>query len=192
MSILPIYVYDHSILKHKADAVEQLNDDIRTFIDDMKQTMLHAEGIGLAANQVGSPLSITIIDISPVEGYESIKPMVMINPKITYYSDEETDYEEGCLSLPNLRELVIRPEAIQVSFMDEYEKIHTMEADGLLARVMQHEIDHLNGIYFTDRLTQLKRTLLQSKLRRISKGESTADYDIVLPNGSKITMEKSQ
>jgi peptide deformylase len=115
----------------------------------------------------------------------------MINPKITHYSDEETDYEEGCLSLPNLRELVIRPEAIQVSFMDEHEKFHTMEADGLLARVMQHEIDHLNGIYFTDRLTQLKRTLLQSKLRRISKGESTADYDIVLPDGSKITMEKS-
>jgi len=191
MSILPIYVYDHSILKHKADIIEHLNDDIRTFIDDMKETMLNAEGIGLAANQVGSPLSITIIDISPVEGYESIKPLTMINPKITHYSDEETDYEEGCLSLPNLRELVIRPEAIQVSFMDEHEKLHTMEADGLLARVMQHEIDHLNGIYFTDRLTQLKRTLLQSKLRRISKGESTADYDIVLPDGSKITMEKS-
>jgi peptide deformylase len=191
MSILPIYVYDHSILKHKADTIEHLNDDIRTFIDDMKETMLNAEGIGLAANQVGSPLSITIIDISPVEGYESIKPMVMINPKITHYSDEETDYEEGCLSLPNLRELVIRPEAIQVSFMDEHEKMHTLETDGLLARVMQHEIDHLNGIYFTDRLTQLKRTLLQSKLRRISKGESTADYDIVLPDGSKITMEKS-
>jgi peptide deformylase len=192
MSILPIYVYDHSILKHKADTIEHLNDDIRTFINDMKETMLNAEGIGLAANQVGSPLSITIIDISPVEGYESIKPLTMINPKITHYSDEETDYEEGCLSLPNLRELVIRPEAIQVSFMDEHEKLHTMEADGLLARVMQHEIDHLNGIYFTDRLTQLKRTLLQSKLRRISKGESTADYDIVLPDGSKITMEKSQ
>lgn len=191
MSILPIYVYDHSILKHKADTIEHLNDDIRTFIDDMKETMLNAEGIGLAANQVGSPLSITIIDISPVEGYESIKPLIMINPKITHYSDEETDYEEGCLSLPNLRELVIRPEAIQVSFLDEHEKLHTMEADGLLARVMQHEIDHLNGIYFTDRLTQLKRTLLQSKLRRISKGESTADYDIVLPDGSKITMEKS-
>jgi peptide deformylase len=192
MSILPIYVYDHSILKHKADTIEHLNDDIRTFINDMKETMLNAEGIGLAANQVGSPLSITIIDISPVEGYESIKPLTMINPKITHYSDEETDYEEGCLSLPNLRELVIRPEAIQVSFMDEHEKLHTMEADGLLARVMQHEIDHLNGIYFTDRLTQLKRTLLQSKLRRISKGESTANYDIVLPDGSKITMEKSQ
>jgi peptide deformylase len=191
MSILPIYVYDHSILKHKAYTIEHLNDDIRTFINDMKETMLNAEGIGLAANQVGSPLSITIIDISPVEGYESIKPLTMINPKITHYSDEETDYEEGCLSLPNLRELVIRPEAIQVSFMDEHEKLHTMEADGLLARVMQHEIDHLNGIYFTDRLTQLKRTLLQSKLRRISKGESTADYDIVLPDGSKITMEKS-
>lgn len=192
MSILPIYVYDHAILKNKAIAVDQMNDEIRTFIEDMKQTMNKAEGIGLAANQVGSPLSITVIDISPVEGYESIKPMILINPTITYYSDEETDYEEGCLSLPNLRELVIRPEAIQVSFMDEEEKMHTMQADGLLARVMQHEIDHLNGIYFTDRLSQLKRTLIQSKLRRISKGESKADYDIVLPDGSIIEMEKSK
>jgi peptide deformylase len=169
-----------------------MNDEINTFIEDMKQTMNKAEGIGLAANQVGSPLSITVIDISPVEGYESTKPMILINPKITYYSDEETDYEEGCLSLPNLRELVIRPEAIQVSFMDEKEQMHTMQADGLLARVLQHEIDHLNGIYFTDRLSQLKRTLIQSKLRRISKGESKADYDIVLPDGSIIEMEKSK
>lgn len=192
MSILPIYVYDHAILKNKAIAVDQMNDEINTFIEDMKQTMNKAEGIGLAANQVGSPLSITVIDISPVEGYESTKPMILINPKITYYSDEETDYEEGCLSLPNLRELVIRPEAIQVSFMDEKEQMHTMQADGLLARVLQHEIDHLNGIYFTDRLSQLKRTLIQSKLRRISKGESKADYDIVLPDGSIIEMEKSK
>ncbi len=191
MSILPIYVYDHAILKNKAIAVDQMNDEIKTFIEDMKQTMNKAEGIGLAANQVGSPLSITVIDISPVEGYESTKPMILINPKITFYSDEETDYEEGCLSLPNLRELVIRPEAIQVSFMDEKEQMHTMQADGLLARVLQHEIDHLNGIYFTDRLSQLKRTLIQSKLRRISKGESKADYDIVLPDGSVIEMEKS-
>ena len=191
MSILPIYVYDHSILKHKADQVEQVHDEIRVIIEDMKQTMVQAEGIGLAANQVGSPLSITVIDISPVEGYEHIKPLVMINPKITHYSDEESDYEEGCLSLPNVRELVIRPESIQVTFMDEQETMHTMEADGLLARVMQHEIDHLNGIYFTDRLSQLKRTLLQSKLRRISKGESTAQYDIVLPDGSTVIMEKS-
>jgi peptide deformylase len=190
MSILPIYIYDHSILKHKADPVEQINDKIMTFIKNMKETMHKAEGIGLAANQVGSPLAITVIDISVVDGHESDKPLTLINPKITFYSDEESDYEEGCLSLPNLRELVIRPEAIQVSFMDEHESMHTIEADGLLARVMQHEIDHLNGIYFTDRLTQLKRTLLQSKLRRISKGETKPEYDIVLPDGSIIPMEK--
>ncbi|MGA1435270.1 MAG: peptide deformylase [Candidatus Kapaibacteriota bacterium] len=113
----------------------------------------------------------------------------MINPEITYYSEEETDYEEGCLSLPNLRELVLRPEAIQVSFYNEKIEPQTMQADGLMARVMQHEIDHLNGIYFTDRLSQLKRTLLQSKLRRISKGETNADYAIVLPDGTVISGE---
>lgn len=192
MKVLPVYVYDHAILKKKAQKVEHVDESITEFIEDMKQTMHHAEGIGLAANQVGSPLSITVIDISPVEGYESTKPLVMINPEITYYSDEESDYEEGCLSLPNVRELVIRPEAIQVSFHDEHSKPQTMQVDGLLARVMQHEIDHLNGIYFTDRLSQLKRTLLQGKLRRISKGEASADYAIVLPDGSVIPAENAQ
>lgn len=192
MKVLPVYVYDHAILKKKAQKVEHVDESIVEFIEDMKHTMHHAEGIGLAANQVGSPLSITVIDISPVEGYESTKPLVMINPEITYYSDEESDYEEGCLSLPNVRELVIRPEAIQVSFHDEHSKPQTMQVDGLLARVMQHEIDHLNGIYFTDRLSQLKRTLLQGKLRRISKGEASADYAIVLPDGSVIPAENAQ
>jgi peptide deformylase len=157
-----------------------LNDDIRTFIDDMKVTMLNAEGIGLAANQVGSPLSITIIDISPVEGCESIKPLTMINPKITHYSDEETDYEEGCLSLPNLRELVIRPEAIQVSFMDEHEKLHTMEADGLLARVMQHEIDGLLIEANQDELTSAMRFMIKNPEKRNRMAQ--AFHDKVMHN----------
>jgi peptide deformylase len=189
MKVLPIYVYDHAILKQKAQKVDNIDDSIVQFIEQMKLTMHEAEGIGLAANQVGSPLAITVIDITPVEGYEHTKPLVLINPEITYYSEEETDYEEGCLSLPNLRELVMRPEAIQVSFYNEKIEPQTMQADGLLARVMQHEIDHLNGIYFTDRLSQLKRTLLQSKLRRISKGETNADYAIVLPDGTVISGE---
>lgn len=189
MKVLPIYVYDHAILKQKAQKVDNIDDSIVHFIEQMKLTMHEAEGIGLAANQVGSPLAITVIDITPVDGYEHTKPLVLINPEITYYSEEETDYEEGCLSLPNLRELVMRPEAIQVSFYNEKIEPQTMQADGLLARVMQHEIDHLNGIYFTDRLSQLKRTLLQSKLRRISKGEANADYAIVLPDGTVISGE---
>ena len=187
MKVLPIYVYDHAILKQKAQKVDNIDDSIVQFIEQMKLTMHEAEGIGLAANQVGSPLAITVIDITPVEGYEHTKPLVLINPEITFYSEEETDYEEGCLSLPNLREMVMRPEAIQVSFYNEKIEPQTMQADGLLARVMQHEIDHLNGIYFTDRLSQLKRTLLQSKLRRISKGETNADYAIVLPDGTVIS-----
>jgi peptide deformylase len=189
MKVLPIYVYDHAILKQKAQKVDNIDDSIVQFIEQMKLTMHEAEGIGLAANQVGSPLAITVIDITPVEGYEHTKPLVLINPEITYYSEEETDYEEGCLSLPNLRELVLRPEAIQVSFYNEKIEPQTMQADGLMARVMQHEIDHLNGIYFTDRLSQLKRTLMQSKLRRISKGETNADYAIVLPDGTVISGE---
>ena len=184
MSVLPVYVFDHQILRHKADEVKEINDDIISFINSMKETMVHADGIGLAANQVGSPLSITVIDISPIEGYEKSQPLTLINPKIIYYSDEETDYEEGCLSLPNLRETVIRPEAIQVRFFDAEMHEHNLEANALLARVLQHEIDHLNGIYFSDRVSQLRKTMIQSKLRRISKGEVHPDYDIVLPDGT--------
>ena len=103
MKVLPIYVYDHAILKQKAQKVDNIDDSIVQFIEQMKLTMHEAEGIGLAANQVGSPLAITVIDITPVEGYEHTKPLVLINPEITFYSEEETDYEEGCLSLPNLR-----------------------------------------------------------------------------------------
>lgn len=192
MSILPIYVFDHPILRKKAEIINTIDDSLIAFIADMKQTMHYADGIGLAANQVGSPLSLTVIDISPMKGYEKTKPLTLINPKILYYSDEETDYEEGCLSLPNLRDTVIRPDAIQVRYMDENMKEHTIEADGLLARVLQHEIDHLNGIYFSDRLSSIRKTLIQSKLKKISRGDISPDYDIVLSNGELITFQEEK
>lgn len=186
MSLLPIYLYDHPVLRKKAEPIREIDDDLLKFIEDMRHTMRHADGIGLAANQAGSRHALTVIDISITEGNEKVKPLTMINPVILYYSDEESDYEEGCLSLPDFREIVIRPSAIQVRFLDEHMKEHTMEADGLLARVMQHEIDHLNGIYFFERLSSLRRTLSQGKLRKISRGDIQPDYDYVISSGEVI------
>ncbi|MFM8178180.1 MAG: peptide deformylase, partial [Candidatus Kapaibacterium sp.] len=113
----------------------------------------NAEGIGLAANQVGSSHAVCIVDISETDQGEGTGPITLINPVIDAMSDEEDELEEGCLSLPNLRDIVVRPEAVAVRYMDEHMRERTLEADGLLARVLQHEIDHLNGIYFFERLS---------------------------------------
>ena len=119
-------------------------------IDDMFETMHNANGIGLAANQVGANKQIFVVDISKVEDYEDTKPLALINPKIISKSDETVVFEEGCLSIPDQREDVVRPKRITIEFQDKDLNTHTIEADDLLARVMQHEYDHLLGILFTD------------------------------------------
>lgn len=178
--ILPIYTYNHPVLKQKTTSVTDMSDELRTLIADMFETMRRAPGIGLAANQVGKGLSLTVIDISDADEDEGGPEgqLVMINPIIDAYSDEEEEFEEGCLSLPDYRDIVVRPSAIQVRYLDENMKEIVREADGLLARVMQHEIDHLNGIYFFERLSAIRKTLGQNKLKRIAKGDIDADYEI--------------
>ena len=177
--ILPIYVYNHPILRHKADEVEDLSDETVQFIENMFETMRHANGIGLAANQVGSPLAINVVDISDLEEGAGTRPMTLINPVIESFSDDEVEHEEGCLSLPDMRDVVVRPAAIQVRFLDEKLREQKLEADGLLARVIQHEVDHLNGVYFYERLSPVKRALNKAKLRRIERGQIVPDYDVV-------------
>jgi len=187
MSILPVYLYNHPVLKKKTEPIAEMTGELRTFIQDMFDTMYAADGIGLAANQVGASISVTVIDVSRAdyddEDYdddnEHIEPIALINPIIEYFSDEEIDFEEGCLSLPHFREKVMRPDAVQIRYMDIDMKEHTIEADGLFARVAQHEIDHLNGIYFFERLSSLRRTLSQKKLKRIIRGEITPKYSVV-------------
>ena len=181
MSVLPIYIYDQPILKQKADPVSDMNDEVRKLIADMFETMHRGDGIGLAANQVGSPLAITVVDISDKDDERkkkksSSETLVLVNPVIEFYSDEESEMEEGCLSLPGYRDYVTRPEAIQVRFLDEDMRERTLEADDLLARVIQHEVDHLNGKYFFERLSPLRRSLSQRKLRRIKNLEIDPDY----------------
>jgi peptide deformylase len=174
--ILPVYTYNHPVLKQRTASIEDMSDDLRSLIHDMFETMYKANGIGLAANQVGKGLSLTVIDIADRDEGEDPGQLVLINPVIEAFSDDEEEFEEGCLSLPDYRDTVVRPSAVQVRFLDADMKPRVMEVDGLLARVMQHEIDHLNGLYFFERLSPIRRTLGNGKLKRISRGQFDADY----------------
>lgn len=180
--ILPVYTYNHPVLKTVTAPISDLSDELNGFIDSMFETMYNANGIGLAANQVGKGLALAVIDISDSDDApEGSSPIVLINPKIEAFSEEEVEFEEGCLSLPDFREKVIRPDAIQVRYLDLKLKEQVVQTDGLLARVMQHEIDHLNGMYFFERLSPIRRTLSSSKLKKIARGDIDAEYP-VFPN----------
>lgn len=178
MSILPITVCGDKILRKKAAKLLKVDDKIIKLIDDMFETMYNANGIGLAANQVGANKQIFVVDISKVEDYEDTKPLTLINPKIIEKSEETISYEEGCLSIPDQREEVIRPKNIKIEFQDKDLNTHTIEADDLLARVMQHEYDHLLGILFTDLVDEETKKRLKKPLNRIKKRKIEVDYPI--------------
>ena len=178
MSILPIYTFDHPVLRKKLRPVEEINDELVQLSVDMFETMHNADGIGLAANQVGRDVAMTVIDLSGVDGYSGLEPLLLINPVVEAVAEEEEGYEEGCLSLPDLRAEVFRPIGAQVRFFDIDMREHVVEADKLLARVMQHEIDHLNGIYFIDLLKPMRRAMLKRRLLEIKRGEVEADYPL--------------
>lgn len=180
MSILPIFTYNHPVLRQKATDITEIDETIVNLAGSMHETLLNALGIGLAANQVGHNEALIIIDLSLMEDeYSEFEHLVMLNPVIDSYSDDEEPYEEGCLSLPGYRDVVLRPTGIQASYTDLSGKHTTIEAGGLLARVIQHEVDHLNGIYFFERLTAIRRTLSRGKLLRISRGSVDTDYPII-------------
>jgi peptide deformylase len=180
MSILPIFTFDHPVLRQETSQIEEDSADIAGLIVSMFETMNNARGIGLAANQVGRSLALTVIDVSDFEGFEDHKPMVLINPVILG-THGETVFEEGCLSLPDIREDVVRPETIGVKFLNPSFKEVELEADQILARVIQHEIDHLHGKYFIDYLSPLKLSLLRGRLNRLNRGEIETDYPLAPP-----------
>ncbi len=159
------------------------DNDIR-LIQDMFDTMHEASGIGLAANQIGELKRILVVDISDMESGKGTKPLAIINPEII---DEEGEWEmeEGCLSIPDIREKVTRSEKITVKYYDVNMKKVELEADGLLARVILHELDHLNGVLFTDHLTSTKKTLLRPKLKKIMKGHVETQYEVVIAGEPK-------
>ncbi|MEM1093697.1 MAG: peptide deformylase [Bacteroidota bacterium] len=183
--ILPIHVFGSSVLREPAQTIEANTPELQTLIDDMIETMHGAAGIGLAAPQVGEAKRIFIIDLSPMEEEfmeEGIElppmPMVFINPEIVEESDEESEFEEGCLSIPDLRERVWRPVGVKLTYQDRNLEPHEIDVDGMMARVIQHEYDHLEGVLFTDLISPLRRRLLRRRLRGISQGDVEADYPL--------------
>lgn len=176
MDVLPISIYGDKILRVKAKPVEKVDDEIISLIQNMFATMRYANGIGLAANQVDIDKQIFVMDLSPVEGFEKEKPLVMINPEIILESDKTVVMEEGCLSLPNLKADVERPELIKVKYLDTDEEEREIEIEDLVSRVIQHEYDHLIGKMIPDRVDSVSRKRMKKELLRIMKRQVDIDY----------------
>jgi peptide deformylase len=178
MSIIPITVYGDKILKQKAKSVSAVTDETIEKIKNMFDSMRNAQGIGLAANQIGYRDSIFVVDLKGVERYEKFKPIVLINPEIVLQSEEKVTLEEGCLSLPTIRANVERAEKIKVRYIDTDEKECEIEADDLFARVILHEYDHLLGKMIPDRVNDKIKKELQQNLLNITNREIEIDYPI--------------
>ncbi len=175
MAILPIYTYGDEVLNKVAKPLKKVDETVQKLIDDMFETMAQANGIGLAAPQVGVSIRLIVVDISCVKEYTHVPPMVIINPQILETSDEVL-MEEGCLSIPGVREEVWRPDKIKLKYRDRKFQEHIEEFDGLLSRVIQHEFDHLNGDLFVEKLDAKTRRSLKAELEAIKHGEVEAKY----------------
>ena len=178
MALLPITLIGDKILRHKAKKVSEVDIETVALIKNMFHTMRNANGIGLAANQVGADKSIIVCDVSVVEEYKNIKPMVLINPDIIFRSEEKIIMEEGCLSIPDIRCEIERPEKIVIAYQDTDMKEQEIEASALLARVIQHEFDHLKGILFTDLIDQDLKKKLKKPLNLIKNRQLEVDYPV--------------
>ena len=182
--IYPIVVYGHPILRKVAKEIDKDYPGLNQLIVDLFETMYYSEGLGLAAPQIGKSIRIFVIDGKPAAEDEPTLAefkRVFINAHITEKSSEQVPMNEGCLSIPNLREEVMRESHIRISYYDENWEYHDEVYDGYKARIIQHEYDHLDGILFTDKVSPLRRRLLKSKLTAISKGKFEADYKTILP-----------
>ena len=183
--ILPIIGYGNPILKITSKDINNSYPNLKKLINDMYETMYNANGVGLAAPQIGKSIRLFIIDTAPflnideneIEGIkvESIK-QIFINPVIIEESGDSWSFEEGCLSIPNIREDVKRKSDINIEFYDENFTLNKKSFSGIVARVIQHEYDHIQGILFTDKLTSFKKRLLKNKLNNIEKGNIDIDY----------------
>lgn len=172
MAVLDIVLAPDPILRTKTKPVERFDADLHRLLDDMLETMYLAPGIGLAAPQVGVDQRLCVIDVSGKD--ETRTPIDLINPEITWRADETEIAEEGCLSIPQQYADVERPAAVRVRFQDRHGKEHEIKADGLLARCIQHELDHLDGVLFVDHLSALKRNML---LRKVAKSQRLKTRD---------------
>lgn len=167
MSVLKLYEYPDEVLRQKCEKVSKVDDELRRFLDDMLETMYVDKGCGLAAPQVGVTKRIVVIDDNPSDEDKSARrPMYLVNPEIIWRSEEKVLFNEGCLSLPDQRAEVERHERVRVHYIDYNGNEQEILADDLLAIILQHEIDHLDGILYIDHLSRLKRTRLLNKLSK--------------------------
>ncbi len=177
--IYPIVLYGDPVLKKEANEIGEGRIDVIKLRDDMFETMYEASGIGLAAPQIGKSIRMFVVDGSLLdeEGMDTFKK-VFINPEIVWEKGEKWDFEGGCLSIPGIREEISRHSKIQINYLDENFEEHEEEFDGMKARIIQHEYDHIDGILFTDYLTPFKKKILKGKLNNITKGKCDTDYKI--------------
>jgi len=170
MSIRPLIILPDPVLRQLSKPVEQVDDRLRKFADDMLDTMYDAPGIGLAAIQVGEPLRMLVIDLAKED--EPKAPQIFINPEIVESGDDRSIYEEGCLSIPDYYAEVERPATVRIRYLDRDGKQQEVLADGLLATCLQHEIDHLNGVLFIDHISKLKRDIVMRKFKKLAKDKA--------------------
>ncbi len=178
---LPIYLYGHPVLRRESNDVEPDYPELKKFIDDMWETMYYSEGVGLAAPQVGRNDRIVVIDASPVaDAFPECagKKYTLINPEIEILDGEKVSRDEGCLSLPDLSESVPRVEHIRLSWLDENFNEHTEEISGFLARIVQHECDHLEGMLYIDHISPIRKQLIRGKLNNIVSGKKRVAYPV--------------
>lgn len=176
---LPIYAYGQPVLRQKADPISNVTEEIETLIKDMWETMYDAHGVGLAAPQIGKAIRLFVIDTQQLEKPEKAHKgfkKVFINAQLLDESGELWGYEEGCLSIPEIRAEIERMPTIRIRYQDETGKEFDESYDGINARVIQHEYDHIEGVLFLDRMKPLKRKMLNKRLEKIRKGEIPLEY----------------
>ncbi|MBU3010026.1 peptide deformylase [Polaribacter vadi] len=193
--ILPIVAYGDPVLRKECTEITADYPNLKELISNMKETMYNASGVGLAAPQIGKAIRLFIIDASPFAEDEDLSDedravlktfnKVFINAQILEEEGDEWAFNEGCLSIPDVRQDVYRQPKVTIEYQDEDFKKHTEVLDGLAARVFQHEYDHIEGVLFTDKLSSLKKRLIKKKLENISKGKINADYRMRFPNLKK-------
>ena len=167
MAVRDILIIPDKRLRLKSEPVKTVDKPLRKLVEDMFETMYAAPGIGLAAIQIGVPQRVVTMDLAKKD--EPKQPLVFINPEVVWASDEKAVYEEGCLSIPEYYEEVERPKAVKVKFVDLDFKPQEIEAEGLLATCLQHEIDHINGVLFIDHISKLKRDMVLKKFKKAAK-----------------------
>lgn len=186
MAILPIVTYDDDKLRQKTKPVKENNESLQVLIDDMFETMYNSNGVGLAAPQVGKLLQVFVIDADAITDEldeTNLGPMAFINPEIVELTGDEVKMEEGCLSIPDVRDDVKRPVNVRIRYMNRHFDQQESEFSGWISRIIQHENDHLEGILFLDYLSSFKMRLHRSSLKKIDKGDIEAEYPLMSKKG---------